>query len=327
MSEVKPLSAEEKKRLLRERRAAKMAGGNATGRLNNILNQGSSVQTEATSVLDKENDTTSSTISTGVETSSTPRSTSIPIHHDDDPEIQDITSFSPTPEPEKVLASSEDIDAMFNKIFSGAQIPTGPDGPGGEDPFAQMLKMLGQPNGAGAGAGLGGMPEDLFNSQGNPFELNEEENQYQRELAAYNLYNHKKWKFRFLIIRFFLIFSNFFYHYITIPTFKASSYSFIRGIANTDSSITTTSFITYFTTIELITIVSYYLTSVKYDLFKTTTENNIFVKIISFGSMVLPQLEQYRPLLVRLLAYYELLEVILTDLSLVIVLFGLLSFL
>jgi len=72
-------------------------------------------------------------------------------------------------------------------------------------------------------------------------------------------------------------------------------------------------------------IATYYLISVKHGLFKNTTENNIFVKILSFGSMVLPQLESYRPLIVRALAYYELLGIALSDLSLVVVLFGLLS--
>ncbi|KAK6200319.1 Golgi to ER traffic protein 2 [Scheffersomyces amazonensis] len=327
MSESKPLSAEEKKRLLRERRAAKMAGGKATNRLNTILTQGSSVKSSSvTSVLDKEDSpspspsgTTGTTV--GSDDLPTATTTALDIHnnHDDDPDIQDISAFSsPSPDPEKLLNSTQDIDDMFTKIFSGADGATGP----GEDQFAQMMKMFGQAGaGASAGAGADGpSPEDFF--AGTPVQ-NEEEHQYQREVAAYNLYYHKQWKFRFLIIRFSFILINFFYHFLTIPTFKASSYSYIRDISY--DTTTTTSFIVWFTTGELITIATYFLISMKYDLFKTTTENSIFIKILSFGSSFLPQLQQYRPLVVRCLSYYELLGIFLADLSLVVVLFGLLS--
>lgn len=47
------LSAEEKKRLLRERRQAKMSKGKATARLNNILSQGSSVKTSGVKSVDR----------------------------------------------------------------------------------------------------------------------------------------------------------------------------------------------------------------------------------------------------------------------------------
>ena len=55
-------------------------------------------------------------------------------------------------------------------------------------------------------------------------------------------------------------------------------------------------------------------------------KNSFVLKAMSMGSMVLPQLEHYKPLVARVLGYYELLGIVLGDLSLVIVLFGLLSF-
>ena len=97
------LSAEEK-RLLRERRQAKMAKGQATDRLNNILSQGSSVKTTGVkSVLDEPQ----------------PTATSSAIH-DEDPDIQDISEIASPPPPTPPIGegSPENIDDIFQKCFN-----------------------------------------------------------------------------------------------------------------------------------------------------------------------------------------------------------------
>lgn len=278
------VSAEEKKRILRERRQAKMAAGKASGRLNDILSLGSSVkENSAVSVLDKE-----------VET---------PIEHDD-PEIQDISTVEDARAP-------EDMEKMFQNMFANSNA----QGSGDQDQFSQMMMNM------MSGQGAGGSPfGDIDPNAPNPFEINPEQAKYETDLIAYNAYEQRKWKFRFLVIRYVATLTNFFYHFVNFSTFTASSHSYIRGLASDSSR-----FAIYFLTIEVAILSSFYLVSLDKNLLLNNSEKSYIMKGLGFGSMVLPQLASYKPLVGRLLGYYEIFGMFLGDLALVIVLFGIFS--
>lgn len=330
------LSEAEKRKLLRERRQAKMAKGNASSRLNTILSQGASVTTQVTSVLDKSQESTESE-EQETPSSSSPASadtTSLPSHHDDDPDIQDITSIATqtfaSPTPPIGEETPEDIDEIFRKVFQQASAASGLRGSGGigaggapgdlNDPMAQFMKMFTE--------GANDSQSDLLNAAAaasGGAAADPTANKYQTELYAYNVYQQNLWKFRFLIVRYLFTGFNFFYHFFTIPDqlFHASSHPYVRGLV---SPTPLTGFITWFFTAEVLIVASYYMISVKTGIFNTKHENHLIMKGISLGSMFLPQLTQIRPYISRGLAYYDLIGIVLGDLSLVVVLFGLLSF-
>ncbi|KAG2736464.1 hypothetical protein G9P44_000554 [Scheffersomyces stipitis] len=323
MSDSPSISAEERKRILRERRAAKMAKGNATSRLNTILTQGNSVKdvSSVKSVLDQEptGATATTTGSVPSKLATPPATASHEVDHDLDPDHHDIEGFINTPginasNDSVALSNSEDIDEMFKKIFGGQVPGNGTDGAGSEDPLAQMMKMFSQP-GAGTGTNTP-FSEDPFSAQ-------PEEFKYQQQLVQYNTYRHQVWKFRFLAVRYFALLANFIYHFYIIGdsiSFASSSHQFIRELIPVEPA---RSFFTLFSTIEVVIIASYYFLGTKEGFFSTATSNNFVVKLLDMGSMVLPQLQQFKTIAVRLLGYYELLAVLLGDLSLVVVLFGL----
>lgn len=305
------LTDAEKRRILRERRQAKMAKGNATNRLNTILSQGAAVPTTVTSVLDKEQEpatTTGLATSTGISTHEP--------HHDEDPEIQDITSIvtQPVEAPTPPIGSEtpEDIDAIFRKVFQQASPKEGASGE--NDPMAQFMKMFSE----GAAGLEGGESADFLKSPA-------QDASGMNDVYAYNAYQQNLWKFRFLIVRYVVTAFNFFYHFLTIPDqlFHASSHSYVRGLV---SETPLSGFITWFFTTEVLIVATYYMISVKTGVFHTKHENSFIIKAVSLGAMVLPQLAQLKPYVSRALAYYDLIGIVLGDLSLVVVLFGLLSF-
>lgn len=286
------LSAEEKKRLLRERRQAKMSKGKATARLNDILSQGSSVKTSGVkSVLDQEKEATPS--------------------HDEDPEIQDITEIT-TPPP-RTPPIGEDAPQDIDKIFQSMLQQQGQGADIAGDPFAQIMKMFNQVEGGDS------PPSESATSTQDPAEL-----KYRQELLEYNTYNQKLWKFRFLLVRVSVTLFNFFYHYINLSNFHASSYAYVRDLSSEKYPVR--DFFTWFATTEVVLVAAYYSIFHSLGLFHAANQNSFVLKAMSMGSMVLPQLEHYKPLVARFLGYYELLGIVLGDLSLVIVLFGLLSF-
>ncbi|EMG49598.1 GET2 Golgi to ER traffic protein 2 [Candida maltosa Xu316] len=288
------LSAAEKKRLLRERRQAKMAKGQATDRLNNILSQGSSVKASGVkSVLDEEKP-------------------SIP-EHDDDPDIQDIAEIAIPPAPTPPIGEEppQDIDSIFHKMLNQHTQGKISDDP--NDPLNQIMKMF---NEGGAGANL---PNDSTQA----FSDDPVEAKYQQDLQAYNTYQQKAWKFRFLVIRAMLTLFNFFYHFVTLPSFQASNYTYVRDLSNDEDPVR--NFFTWFATCEVVIVATYYSVFHSLGLFHAANQNSIVLKLMSMGSMVLPQLAAYQPLVARTFGYFELIGIIVGDLSLVIVLFGLLS--
>ncbi|CAN3365190.1 golgi to ER traffic protein 2 [Diutina catenulata] len=299
------LSAEEKKRLLRERRQAKMGKGKASERLNNILNQGSSVKTsEVTSVLDKPQPTAAPEtppVKPQAQFSSPVRSTTPDIlaGHEEDPGIVDISTF------DQKTGSSDDIDQIFSKLMGG--------GAGGEPDMSKMFAAMM----SGEGGQVGDDPTQFGAMPG----VSREEMEYQSKLAAYQAYQGQRWKFTFLVVRWLVVLANFGYHFVHFRDqgFQASQDPVIRGY-NVKGE--TGSFIQVFLAAEAAILSSYFVISRQYG-FKS--DGGLLMKAVSMGSMVLPQLARYQPLLEHAVVYYELFGILFGDLSLVIVLFGLLS--
>ena len=289
-SNATPLSEEEKRRILRERRQAKMAKGKASDRLNNILTQGASVKTSSvTSVLDKPE----------------PTSTELPpvVSHDDDPAIQDISSVAAGDAPLGESDPQTEINEMFKSIFQ-QQSSQGGD----NNPMADLFKMLGDSNSS----------SDQFSA---PPES--PQSQYEQQLNQYHLYQKQVWKFRFTIVRVLAIASLFAYNYYSIPSFTASNHSYVRDLTEV---YPLSGFAQLFFTFEIVIIASYYFILTNNGLFHAARQNNLVMKGVQLVSMFAPQVQQFAPILLRVLEYKELLGIFLGDLSLVVVLFGLLSF-
>lgn len=299
MSE-QPLSQDEKRRLLRERRQAKMARGKASERLNNILSQGSSVKdtTDAVSVFDSKAKPTASS------TEIAEPSPVISSHQDpaDDPELMDIDNVTP-----ETKVDEADIDKMLSNIF-GANVGGNATDSSQDDFLANMMNMMQQGEGADGSTGT----------------AEPQEPGYQSQLNAYNIYQQRVWKFRFMIIRFAAVLTNFFYHYLTIQdySFTSSPHFYIRALA---PHPTVNSFITCFLTCEVAILASFYLITSKNKIYANASDGNLLLKGISMGSMVLPQLRAYQPLVIRLAHYWEVFSMLLGDIFLVVVLFGLIS--
>lgn len=308
------LSADEKRRLLRERRQAKM-NNKATDRLNTILQSGSSVK-ETVSPLEKK---TAQTSAPQVATSPSVKTVAVPAvllrGEDDDPEDVDISGTA-TPQP-------EDLDDMLNKLFGGAAGTGGAGSAGlpgldGQDPFAAMMKMFG---GEG-GDGFPGMPSATGSAGSAGPTQQAPASTYQAKLQDYNAYQQQKTKNVFLVVRYITTVFNFIYHYThDKDILQSSSYEYIRNSVTLQRS----SFFSWFITCEVAILATYFVVMSKKKFI--VNENNIILKVVSMGSMVLPQLNQYRPLLVTLLSYWEMLGIFLGDIALVTLLFGLVSYL
>ncbi|CAK7903129.1 golgi to ER traffic protein 2 [[Candida] anglica] len=325
------IDADEKRRLLRERRQAKMSS-KASDRLNTILTSGSSVKETVTSPLEKR--TTSPSPVPENFSSATSSDVKIPlptnsVGHHDDPEDVDIsvTKTVGTPSQLNGAASNanapEDIDEMLNRLFgagaaagnangagsAGEPFPAfGAGATGGEDPFKMMMNMMGGGEGFGANGGVPGAMGD--ESAGFPAA---------DPFAAYNLQQHRQTKYYFLIIRYVTTFVNFFYHYYhQSSALQSASHSYVRGINSQ-----TTGFFTWFATLEVLILASYYVISAQR---KYIVNNGHFIlKGLSMLSMVLPQAQRYQPLVVQALGYWDILGMFIGDVALVIILFGFLS--
>lgn len=310
------LTADEKRRLLRERRQAKM-NAKATDRLNTILTSGSSVNETASSPLNKKPTATEVPVH-----SDAVRTVSVPAvslrDEDDDPEDIDISAHG-TPQPPSFAGgappATEDFDAMLNKIF-GAGPGAGAQGAGAADgdadPFAMMMQMLNSGDPSGGAGGFPGMPSG---AEGVPESL------YQAKLQKYYAYQQKKTKTVFFIVRFITTVVNFFYHYHNSPenAFQASSQAAIRKFEFSKSG-----FFSWFITIEVGILATYFfvVSNTKY----IANDGNLILKGISMASMFLPQVQLYRPLILRLLSYWEVLGMFIGDVALITLLFGLTSY-
>lgn len=309
------VSEEERKRILRERRQAKMSKGKASERLNTILNQGASVNANsAVSVLD-----TPEAASTSIDSKPEVTEVDDDIVHDD-PEIQDIDTviqkIAKTDSLGENPAQPPDMDALFNQIFGGAGgagMPSGGtgDGAGNADPFSQMMMQMmggqgGDKSNPFAGSGAQGFPEA---------------SSYDSEMAKYTEYQHQVYKWRFLIVRYGLILINFVYHYLNEPFFRSSSLIAVRA-----ETFNTSSFMTWFVSCEVLVLSAYYVLC--FSRFNHHVSGNSWViKLLDMGLMVLPKLAQYKQLVITLFGYYDLLSIVLNDVSFMVILFGLTSYL
>ena len=287
------LSEEEKRRILRERRQAKMAKGKASDRLNNILTQGASVKTSTvTSVLDKPEPAAATALPTAL------------THDDDDPDIQDISTITASDPPLGEKDPQVEMNEMFKSIFQQQQQSSQDDA----NPMAEIFKMLGDPNSV-----------DDQNIQS----PNSAQSQYEQQLNQYHMYQKQVWKFRFSVVRFLTIVTFFFYHYCSIPSFTSSNHAYVRDLTEV---YPLSGFAQGFFTLEVAIIASYYFILTKNGLFHAARQNNLVMKGVQIVSMFAPQVQQFAPILLRVLEYKELLGIFLVDRSIVVVLFGLLSF-
>lgn len=301
------LSAEEKKRILRERRQAKMAKGLASARLNSILTQGSLVKADsAVSVLDRKLDQEAQSESalhdTNTLSGETPNiqgaglnasTTLSQIASDyDDPEVPDINTLSQPGE-------EEDMEAMMAKIFGVSP------GLGGGDPMSQMFEMMKSMNGEGS---------EEFDA---PQELS-----YQTKLAKYQAYQQKSLQFKFLVVRFVVHISNFVYHCSASPTLRASSHFYTRSDLGVSAG---RQFFNVFLALEIAIVSSYFMVMSLKGLLHAFTLNHFLSRILSLGSSFLPQVNKYKPLVDTALVYWSGVNIVLGDVMLVVVLFGLTS--
>lgn len=285
------LSAEEKRKLLRERRQAKMAQGKATDRLNNILSQGSSVKSSnVTSVLDKPEKATTTVMDLPSRETQSPT----PLH--DDPEVPDITSLLKEKENE-----APDMEAMLQQILGGSGAHTGPGNDGGANFLQEMMKAMAEDPSGGSTA---------------------EESSYQSQLSQYHAYEQKQWKARFLVVRWIIHTLNFVYHYIASGyKLLASPYAFVRAQA-VDSHVRT--FFTAFLTVEVAVISAYFLV-MSQPKFKDFSRENLVSRILSMASAVVPAVGRYQPLVTRALVYWNGASIFVGDLMLMVFYFGITS--
>lgn len=290
------ISAEEKRRLLREKRQAKMAKGNASNRLNEILSQGSSVKTNAKSVLDQP-ESQASPIPT-VEPSATP------LH--DDPEVPDISTILQANTP--ASEGTPDMDEVFKKIFGGTgQNPdgTGADA-GDQNPFiSQIMQMISE----------GGGPQGVQGQQ-------DEVSSYQTQLAQYHAYRERKLKVHLLIVRYIVHLVNFFFHYINSSLFQSSPHLYIRGLSG---NVDTKSFFSYFMASEIVFVSAFFGLLASKGLLGASSKNRFVSKAMNFGSLILPQISRFQPMVETILVYSEGLGIILADIALIVLLFGFVS--
>lgn len=310
------LSAEEKRRLLRERRQAKMAQGKASDRLNDILHSGSSVKSaSAVSVLDKPESADYSSATGATTANSAPKPTPLgaidvedskpatPLHGD--PEVPDISKLLHLNE----APEEQDMDSVFLKIFGSAGVNTeDPQNP--QDASAKFFADL-----------MKAMSEDLGDPGFGATET-KEETTYQQQLAHYQVYQQGLWKARFLFIRFVLHTFNFFYHYRQYETFQASPYSFVRTQQIEQPARL---FFTYFLSVEIAVISSYFMVMSRNGLLRAFSQNHGLLKVVSLISGLYPPARQLQPLVDNALVYWSGFSILLSDIMLLVVYFGIVS--
>lgn len=281
-----------------------MAKGNASNRLNTILNQGGSHNSgSSVSVLDKPQT---------AEQNKDLRSESLtPLH--DDPEVPDIGSLVENNERSQSMDNRE-MEELFKNIFAGKtdqeqQSNTSNQEQGNpNDLFSQMMQMMSENAG---GAENGARPQGQ----------SAEEIEYNTKLAAYQSYEQEKIKKYLLVARYIIHTISFVYHHLHFSHFKGSMHAFIRGIDASPTKL----FILLTLSLELVFISSYFLILSSRGLLQVSSKNHLVTKLISMASMVLPQVTRYQPLVDSFLVYWEGMQILMSDVSLLVVLFGLTS--
>lgn len=288
------LTAEEKRRLLKERREAKMANGKASDRLNKILKQGSSVESDGvTSVLDK------------------PSGEASGEQDPDTLDIDQLLSHRVSPGPQEMSNSNQDIDQMLNQVFKNQQGISGTNTNTTntneqQDPISSMMME---------------MMKQQQQQSGEPKE-NLQNMEYEQKVLKHNAYKQKQLKSMFIFIRYFTGIINFGYHYINYPEFQSSTHDFIR---NDLLSFNNHNFLVIFFSLEAVILSSYYIISSRRLIASKVSNDNLILKVVSMASMVVPQVSNYQPYFIALVNYWEILSMMLGDLALMVVLFGVTS--
>lgn len=293
MTEQK-LSNEERKRLLKERRQAKMANGKASNRLNTILSQGSQMEAHAVSVLDSKEDPPISQLD----------SQATNVKPEEDPGIADIEEVIGTGR------SDDDNEQEIDKMLSNVLHRNSSNNGGENDEISRIMESL-----------MGQQTRPDFQMQESKEEL-----EYAEQLRGYRLQQKKHLKASLLIFRYLAIIVNFFYHYHKAEglAFQPSQDYYIRGYPPLSSN---GEFFLWFTTIEVVSLAFLYFQSVTKPEIFNISDDSFILKGLSFASSLVPNLQDYQPIVTRLLTVWDLVSTIFSDLSLVVVLFGLCTFL
>lgn len=288
------VSAEEKRRLLRERRLAKMQQGKATERLNNILNQGSSTgHASVVSVLEKSaQESTPETADFRTET---------PLH--DDPEVPDISLLLQQGTPD-FEPNEQDMDAMLNKIFgsaaTGNSSASAEGSEGISNQFTDMMRAMMQ-----------SAPES---------EEDAAASSYQAEITKYHAYQQKQWKARFLVVRLVVHLVNFWYHFSNYASFRAHLLGRLLSFTGPRSN-----YFTIFLSMELVVISSYFAVLSQQGLLQAFSRNHILSKLQSMAAAFVPLVAKYRPMVDTALVYWGGVSIFIEDLMFVVFLLGLTS--
>lgn len=289
---MEELSADEKRRVLRERRQAKMAAKSGD-RLNTILSSGGSVKLAPPPAA-------------APETPPVPASAPAPAATAEDDPADVVLSHSA---PVTVAPADEqppDFDEVLSKLFGAPAGAAGAaasnataQGAADADPFAMMMQMLGE---GATGGGLGAAGPDTAA----PADA----------AAAAAQYEHRRTHARFLMVRYLATLANFVYHYLDGYALQASLHSYIRA-----ALLNSSRFFAWFVTCEVAILAAYFLSARHH----AAAQNNFVLRGMSMVAMVVPQVQRYRPAVAAALRYWEVLGMVVADVALVVVLFGITS--
>lgn len=318
------LTEAEKRQKLRERRAAKIKNG-AT-RLGKITGDYSEASKESSTSPEPNATSPSSSVNAASNASSsssaaTKANNRISQSFDNDPEIEDISKFEPVKESKneddtELSSDAQQFEQMLQQMLSSPNHHStagssdgfplgGTDGSAGSqfDIFSQLLSGQGLPGTGDAG--------------GEPPKSNEG-NEYEAQLCEYNKIINDKYKAKFMLIKLFItsLITIWFFHF---KGFHSSSYEVFR-IKGIESGFTKIwiSFEVIFTSIYAL-----HLNKIE------DRHYNYNSKILNLLGMV-P--EMFVPLHIKnkirwFVKYLELLNLIIFDLSVVVFIYGILSFL
>lgn len=301
------LSEAEKRQKLRERRAAKIKDG--ASRLGKITGDYPEAQKEtAASTTPEPKIQTRSSSSAG----SNPNRISQNFDHDD-PDIQDITKFEPVREKEEdtdLSTDAQQFEEMLQKMLSSQQHQHsgGENSAPGSSEFDIFSQLLG-----GDGNGLGGL-----GGLNSPTAETNEKNEYEAKLADYNKAINDQYKAKLMVLRGFFsaLLTIWIFHF---QGFHSSSYEIMR-FSGADSG-----FVKIWSSFEIIftSIYALHLTKIKDSHYNY---NSKILTVLGYIPDVFLPLH-WKNKIRWFVKYQELINLIIFDMSIVVVIFGLLSFL
>lgn len=285
MSDLDHISEGEKRRILRERRLKKMEKGNASLRLNKILGQGTELKNiNVNLVFDK-----------------------------DDKKIDDKNDFNPSND-----------DTVFDPLNLGSVFDNSNQN-GITNTFSELLKKMGSNISDNKNDfNIDILKKNLLNESTafpNTSEDEIKQNDIQNQIQNKNLLEYKKKVFevKFLVVRYLLVLTNFFYSYYLLSKKQKT--------INNDliSNLNFEHFLLRFTAIEVIIVSTYYLLAKKNNLLELDLEKNILIKIMGFVRYVYPISNNMKNIVIKLIKYYQLFSLVYSDALFVIILLSLLN--